>query len=68
MGIGLVMVVAPFYAESIRHQLAHGRIKNKLKNWLIGRVEKGSRGVVSGRKVARHSSCASPVKIVAAVS
>ncbi len=42
MGLGLVMIVAPFYAESIRHQLARGG----LKSWLIGHVEKGPRGVV----------------------
>jgi phosphoribosylformylglycinamidine cyclo-ligase len=41
MGLGLVLVVAPFYAESIRHQLS----RCKLKNWLIGRVQKGPRGV-----------------------
>ena len=42
MGLGLVLIVAPFYAESIRHQLS----REGLKNWLIGRVEKGPRGVV----------------------
>lgn len=42
MGVGLVLVVSPYYAESIRHQLAdHG-----LESWLIGRVEEGRRGVV----------------------
>jgi len=45
MGLGLVMVVAPFYAESIRHQLA----RSGLKNWLIGRTQKGPRGVVWGQ-------------------
>jgi len=45
MGLGLVMVVAPFYAESIRHQLA----RDGLDNWLIGRVTKGPRGVVWGK-------------------
>ena len=45
MGIGLVLIVAPFYAESIRHQLS----REGLKNWLIGRVEKGPRGVVWGK-------------------
>ena len=44
MGIGLALVVAPFYAESIRHQLSRA----KLSNWLIGRVQKGPRGVVWG--------------------
>ncbi|MGA2618287.1 MAG: phosphoribosylformylglycinamidine cyclo-ligase [Thermoguttaceae bacterium] len=42
MGIGLVLVVAPFYAESIRSQLTHLGIEN----WLIGRAAKGPRGVV----------------------
>jgi phosphoribosylformylglycinamidine cyclo-ligase len=44
MGLGLVLIVAPFYAESIRHQLSRGR----LKNWLIGHAKKGPRGVVWG--------------------
>jgi phosphoribosylformylglycinamidine cyclo-ligase len=42
MGLGLVLVVAPFYAESIRHQLSRAG----LDNWLIGRVQKGPHGVV----------------------
>lgn len=41
MGIGMVMVVSPFYADSIRSQLAD----NGYPNWLIGRVESGERGV-----------------------
>ena len=45
MGVGLVLVVAPFYAESIRHQLTRGG----LKSWVIGAVRKGPRGVVWGR-------------------
>ncbi len=45
MGLGLVMIVAPFYAESIRNQLT----RSGLKNWLIGRVEKGEHGVAWGR-------------------
>ena len=44
MGIGLVLVVAPFYAESIRHQLSRAG----LTNWLIGRLQKGPCGVVWG--------------------
>ena len=44
MGIGLALVVAPFFAESIRHQLSRAG----LNNWLIGRVQKGPRGVVWG--------------------
>lgn len=46
MGLGLVLVVAPFYAESIRHQLSRAG----LNNWLIGRVEKGPKGVAWGQK------------------
>jgi len=45
MGLGLVLIVAPFYAESIRHQLARGG----LESWLIGHVEKGLKGVVWGK-------------------
>jgi phosphoribosylformylglycinamidine cyclo-ligase len=44
MGIGLVLVVSPFYAESIRRQLARGG----LKSWLVGHVVEGPRGVVWG--------------------
>ncbi|MCE5303714.1 MAG: phosphoribosylformylglycinamidine cyclo-ligase [Planctomycetaceae bacterium] len=44
MGLGLVMIVAPFYAESVRHQLA----RSGLKSWIVGRVEPGPRGVVWG--------------------
>jgi len=42
MGVGLVLVVAPFYAESIRQQLKRSR----LASWPIGRVRQGPRGVV----------------------
>jgi len=41
MGIGLVMIVSPHYAESIRHQLADCG----LASWTIGRAEVGQRGV-----------------------
>ncbi|MBN1395158.1 MAG: phosphoribosylformylglycinamidine cyclo-ligase [Pirellulales bacterium] len=41
MGVGLVLVVAPFYAESIRRQLK----RDGLASWLIGRVRRGERGV-----------------------
>jgi phosphoribosylformylglycinamidine cyclo-ligase len=47
MGLGLVLVVAPFYAESIRHQLSRAG----LNNWLIGRVQKGPHGVVWGKAI-----------------
>ena len=41
MGIGLTLIVSPFFAESVRGQLAdHG-----LASWVIGRVEAGERGV-----------------------
>jgi len=42
MGIGMVLVVSPYYAESIRHQLA----RLGVESWLIGRVQEGPRGVV----------------------
>ena len=44
MGVGMVLVVSPFYAESIRHQLADQGVAS----WPIGRVEEGQRGVVWG--------------------
>ena len=45
MGVGMVLVVAPYYAESIRQQLK----KFHLKSWIIGRAEKGPQGVVWGK-------------------
>jgi len=42
MGVGLVLLVSPYYAESIRHQLADAG----LTNWVIGRVRRGPHGVV----------------------
>jgi phosphoribosylformylglycinamidine cyclo-ligase len=42
MGIGLVLIVSPHYAESIRHQLADCG----LKSWTIGSASAGQRGVV----------------------
>jgi len=44
LGVGMVLVVSPFYAESIRHQLADCGVES----WPIGRVEEGERGVVWG--------------------
>lgn len=41
MGLGLVLVVSPYYAESIRHQLADCG----LESWSIGQVAEGPRGV-----------------------
>jgi phosphoribosylformylglycinamidine cyclo-ligase len=45
LGIGLVLVVSPFYAESIRQQLN----RCKLPSWVIGRAENGPQGVVWGK-------------------
>jgi phosphoribosylformylglycinamidine cyclo-ligase len=42
MGLGLVMVVSAFYADSIRSQLT----RSGVENWLIGRAAQGSGGVV----------------------
>ena len=39
--ISLVIVVAPYYADSVRAQLT----EHKLDNWLIGRVVEGSKEV-----------------------
>ena len=44
MGIGLVLVVSPYYAESIRHQLAD----DGLESWPIGVTAAGPRGVEWG--------------------
>ncbi|MDZ4818665.1 MAG: phosphoribosylformylglycinamidine cyclo-ligase, partial [Planctomycetota bacterium] len=41
MGIGLVLVVSPYYADSIRQQLTDCR----MDNWVIGRVIAGQRSV-----------------------
>jgi len=42
MGVGMVLVVSDFYAESIRQQLKRFR----LESWPIGRIEEGLREVV----------------------
>jgi phosphoribosylformylglycinamidine cyclo-ligase len=42
LGVGLVLVVSPFFADSIRKQLA----ELGLENWPIGRAVSGPRGVV----------------------
>ena len=42
MGLGLVLVVSPYYAESIRHQLK----RSGIETWTIGRVVEGEQGVV----------------------
>ena len=41
MGLGLVLLVSPFYAETVRRILD----KCKFENFVIGRAEAGSRGV-----------------------
>jgi len=42
MGVGMVLVVSPYYAESIRHQLADAGFSS----WTIGHIEEGVRAVV----------------------
>jgi len=42
LGVGLVLVVSPYYADSIRAQLADGG----LETWPIGRITEGSQGAV----------------------
>ncbi|MCS7305772.1 MAG: phosphoribosylformylglycinamidine cyclo-ligase [Thermoguttaceae bacterium] len=42
MGIGMVLLVSPYYAESIRHQLA----QTGLNSWLIGQAMEGPRQVL----------------------
>ena len=41
MGVGLVLIVSPYYAESIRHQLS----RLGLQSWQIGLAEEGPRSV-----------------------
>jgi phosphoribosylformylglycinamidine cyclo-ligase len=41
MGIGLVLLVSPYYAESIQQQL----VTCGLESWLIGHVNEGEQGV-----------------------
>lgn len=42
MGIGMVLLVSPYYAESIRHQLAQAGVSS----WLIGQAVEGPREVL----------------------
>ncbi len=42
MGIGMVMVVAPFFADSIRQQLK----RSGLQSWEIGYIRQGPRSVI----------------------
>jgi phosphoribosylformylglycinamidine cyclo-ligase len=42
MGVGMVLIVAPFYADSIQSQLA----KCGVESWPIGYAEEGKSGVV----------------------
>ncbi len=44
MGVGLVLIVSPYYAESIRQQFT----RCGLESWTIGRARQGPRGVVWG--------------------
>jgi len=44
MGIGMAVVVSPYYAESIREQLA----SDGLESWVIGQATAGEKGVVWG--------------------
>jgi len=41
MGLGLVLIVSPYYADSIRSQLK----RTGLESWEIGRAKEGQRGV-----------------------
>ncbi|MCH7685980.1 MAG: phosphoribosylformylglycinamidine cyclo-ligase, partial [Planctomycetes bacterium] len=41
MGIGFVLIVNPFYAESIQRQLAD----QDVDSWIIGEVANGEKGV-----------------------
>jgi phosphoribosylformylglycinamidine cyclo-ligase len=45
MGIGMVLVVSPYYAESIQQQLSRWDVAS----WQIGQVERGPGGVVWGK-------------------
>lgn len=45
MGVGLVLVVAPSFAESIRRQLK----RHNLASWVIGCAQSGPQGVVWGK-------------------
>jgi phosphoribosylformylglycinamidine cyclo-ligase len=44
MGVGLVLVVSPYYAESVQQQLT----RNGFANWLVGRATAGDRQVSWG--------------------
>ncbi len=41
MGVGFVMIVGPYFAESVQRQLHEDHITN----WVIGEVQEGERGV-----------------------
>jgi phosphoribosylformylglycinamidine cyclo-ligase len=41
MGIGFVVIVSPYFAESVQRQLDDDRVKS----WVIGEVKEGERGV-----------------------
>ena len=42
MGIGLVLVVSPYYADSVRRQLAEAGYAS----WTIGQIEAGTKGAI----------------------
>jgi len=44
LGVGLVLVLNPYFAESVRHQLADQGIPS----WVIGRTQPGPKSVVWG--------------------
>ena len=50
MGVGLVLVVSPYYAQSIRHRLK----RSGLQSWQIGHVQEGPRGAVWGDERDSH--------------
>ena len=56
MGVGMVLVVSPYYAESIQHQLAQWDVAS----WQIGHVRPGPGGVVWGASAASARGRACP--------
>jgi len=57
MGLGLALVVSPYYADSIQQQLKRGG----LESWIIGRAKKGPKGVSwSGKKWPENLTISGP--------
>jgi len=52
MGLGLVLVVSPFFAESIRQQLK----RLNVESWIVGKVVEGDRGVAWAEQVRRSTA------------